>query len=256
MPFETIGEEDIFFSESFARTGRTFLLIHGTGGDHTHWPETLRATSLADVYGLDLPGHGHSGGHGRTSVEAYADFIEAFVRQLGLSHLTLFGHSLGGAITQCLALRRPPWLAAIVLVGTGARLRVDPSILGSILAFQPATLDLMTQFTLGPAAPQSLISQIRYGFAHTSSRITHSDFLACDRFDVMQQVNRISLPTLIVSATHDLLTPLKYSEYLYKHIPNARLHIIENAGHMMALERPREFMEGVTGFFKEIEQQA
>jgi pimeloyl-ACP methyl ester carboxylesterase len=250
MPFKTIAGEEIFYSLSLAAAGgRNFVLIHGSGGDHSHWPEALRASALADVYGLDLPAHGSSGGRSRTSVEDYADFVQAFVEQLNLKQVTLFGHSLGGAITQILALRQPQWLSAIVLVGTGARLRVAPAILEALLADQPATLDLLAQYAFDPSAPQALVGHIRTGFANTNHRITHGDYTACDRFDIMDQVSRITLPTLIVSATNDLLTPLKYGRYLHDNIPNSTLHLIENAGHMMALEKPREFMEGVTAFF-------
>lgn len=249
MPFETIAGEDIFYSLSPAAGDRAFLLIHGSGGDHTHWPEALRASSLADVYGLDLPGHGHSGGNARPSVEAYADFIQAFVQQLKLTRVAVFGHSLGGAIAQCLALRRPDWLEALVLVGTGARLRVAPVILETILSDFQAFLDLAPQFSFGPDAPQALISQIRTGFARTDPHVLHADFSACNQFDIMQELPRIATPTLVVAATQDQLTPLKYGQYLHSHIANSHWCVIENAGHMMALEKPGDFMEGVSAFF-------
>ena len=250
MPFKTIAGKKIFYSLGpAAASERTFVLIHGSGGDHSHWPEPLRASVLADVYGLDLPGHGSSSGRGSHRVEDYTDFIQDFVQQLNLKRVTVFGHSLGGAIAQSLALRQPEWLSAIVLVGTGARLRVIPAILEALLADPSATLDLLTQNSLGPSAPQDLFNRIRTGFAKTDPRIIHGDLIACDQFDIMAQVSRITLPTLIVSATNDLLTPPKYGRYLHDHISNSTLHLIENAGHMMALEKPGEFMKGVAAFF-------
>ena len=209
----------------------------------------MRASALADVHGLDLPGHGHSGGSGRTSVEDYADFIQTFVQHLRLDRVAVFGHSLGGAIVQCLALRKPDWLEAIVLVGTGARLRVAPAVLDTVVADPEAFLELAPQFYFAPGPPRNLVSQIRTGLAKIDPHITHGDFCACDRFDIMPELHRISLPTLIISADLDRLTPLKYSRYLHEHIPGSCLHIIENAGHMMALERPGEFMAGVEAFF-------
>jgi pimeloyl-ACP methyl ester carboxylesterase len=249
MPFQTIAGEDIFYSLCHAPTDRAFVLVHGAGGDHTHWPQALRASALASVYGLDLPGHGHSGGAGRADVEAYADFIQDFVKQLKLKRVTVFGHSMGGAISLCLALRRPDWLDAIVVVGTGARLRVAPAILDTILADFQTFLDLAPEFNFGPNTAQELVSQIRTGFAKTDPHVIHGDFTACNRFDRMQDLHRITLPTLIVNATHDQLTPLKYGQYLHDHISDSQLHIIENAGHMMALERPVAFMEGIETFF-------
>lgn len=250
MPFQTIAGEDIFYSLCHAKAKRAFILVHGAGGDHTHWPRALRASPLASVYGLDLPGHGRSGGTGRTSVEAYADFIQTFVNQLKLKQVAVFGHSMGGAVAQCLALRRPDWLKALVLVGTGARLHVAPAILDTIIADPQTFLDLAPQYNFAPGAPESLVGRIRTGFARTDPHVIHGDFTACNRFDIMQDLHHITLPTLIISATHDRLTPLKYGQYLHTHIPESHLHIIENAGHMMALEKPVEFMAAVEAFFE------
>ena len=249
MPILTIAGEDIFYSLCRAEAQRAFVLVHGAGGDHTHWPRALRTSSLASVYGLDLPGHGQSGGTGRAGVEAYADFIQAFVNQLKLKQVAVFGHSMGGAVALCLALRRPDWLEALVLVGTGARLRVAPAILDAIIADPQTFLDLAPQYNFAPGAPESLVGRIRTGFAKTGSQVIHGDFTACNRFDLMQDLHHINLPTLIISATQDRLTPLKYGRYLHTHIPKSHLHIIENAGHMMALEKPAAFMAGVEAFF-------
>jgi pimeloyl-ACP methyl ester carboxylesterase len=129
MPFVDVSDEKIFYSLNASDQDRVIMAIHGSGSDHTGWPDTLRDLPQASVYALDLPGHGQSSGDGRDNVDAYADFIETFVTTLDLENVTLIGHSLGGTIVQLLALRAPAWLTDIVLVGTGARLRVHPDIL-------------------------------------------------------------------------------------------------------------------------------
>ncbi len=83
------------------------VLIHGAGGTHLHWPAELRMLDSTAVYALDLPAHGKSAPPGRTSIEEYADDIAAFVEALGLEHVVLVGHSMGGAIAQTIGLRKP-----------------------------------------------------------------------------------------------------------------------------------------------------
>ena len=251
MPTVKIEEEEIYYTHKAAGSERGFVLIHGSGGDHAHWPESLRTFAKANVYGLDLPGHGRSDGVGCTSIDAYADFITAFVQKLNLDKLTLFGHSLGGAIALCLALQQPDWLDSIVLVGTGARLRVAPGILDNLLMDYENTVDLLCQYAFAPHAPQNMVDTVREGFLRTPAEVTHGDLSACNRFDVMEELEKISCSTLVVSGTEDRLTPVKYGQYLKDHIPEAEMAVIPEAGHMMALEKSAEFMQAINTFLKQ-----
>ncbi len=166
------------------------------------------------------------------------------------------GHSLGGAIVQCLALGSPEWLARIILVGTGARLRVAPAILDRLspdsspaweTGFKSAT-DTICDYAFGPSASPSMIQAAREDFLKNSPEVFHGDYLACDQFDIMENVGKISLPALIISGGADSLTPVKYGEYLYNHIPEAEISVIEDGGHMMGLEKPEEFTERIRSF--------
>ena len=104
------------------------LLIHGSGGDRLHWPPQLRRLDTP-VYGLDLPGHGESPGEGERAIQAYVDHIIRWMSGLEIPQAIWCGHSMGGAIAMTAALASPEQVAGLVLVGTGARLRVSPDIL-------------------------------------------------------------------------------------------------------------------------------
>jgi pimeloyl-ACP methyl ester carboxylesterase len=248
MAFVEVADQNIFYSLNTSEPDRTIVAIHGSGGDHTNWPISLRDLPQARVYALDLPGHGQSTGGGHDRVEAYADFIEEFAARLDLNNVTLIGHSLGGAIVQLLALRSPGWLKGIVLVGTGARLKVHPDILEGLLSNFEATIDMVCQWVFGPTASENLISDGRKVMLNTPPDVIHGDFRACNRFDIMDSLRSISLSTLVVSGTADQLTPVKYGDYLCKNIPAAEHHIIQDAGHMMAVEKPENFTRIVTEF--------
>lgn len=251
MPFVELGTDRIFYEHSPSKIRRVLLPIHGSGGDHRSWPDALRRLPDAAVFTPDLPGHGRSTGDGRNRVADYADVIAAFAERLDLKNVVLMGHSLGGAIVQTLALRSPDWLTAIVLVGTGGRLKVAPEILNGLLTDYDATLDLICQWAFGPQAPTSLVRSCRQGFRQTPATITHGDYSACNQFEIMQRLADIRVPTLVVAGGADKLTPPKYGEYLRNHIPGAEMAIIPDAGHMMALENPDALLKHLTPFLNE-----
>jgi pimeloyl-ACP methyl ester carboxylesterase len=75
-----------------------------------------------------------------------------------------------------------------------------------------------------------------------------NDFQCCDRFDVMEKVSQIAVPTLVISGTDDDMTPLKYSQYLADKIAGARLVIIDGATHHCLLEKPLEANRAIEAF--------
>ena len=250
MPFVQLGAEKIFYDHSAVSGGRVLLPLHGSGADHRSWPEGLRRLSAATVVTPDLPGHGRSSGSGRSRVSDYADVVAAFAERLALQNVVLMGHSLGGAIVLHLALGAPDWLAAIVLVGTGARLKVDPAVLDGLLSDPDAALDRICQLAFGPRAAPALVRGFRQGLQQTPPAITHGDYSACNGFDIMDRLGAVSVPTLVVSGDADLLTPPKYGAYLREHIPGAQMALIPNAGHMMALENPEALIDHLGAFLE------
>jgi len=155
---------------------------------------------------------------------------------------------MGGAIAQILALRRPPWLAGLVLVGTGARLRVHPQILEGLRTNFEATIDIICQWAYGPTTSRQLLHKGRQQLLGVDQAVIYSDYAACNTFDIMDQVKDIALPTLILVGSADQMTPPKYGHYLHKQIAGSQLVEINGGGHMMAVEKPTEVAEALADF--------
>ncbi|HSN73813.1 MAG TPA: alpha/beta hydrolase [Anaerolineae bacterium] len=226
------------------------LLIHGAGGTHMHWPAALRRVPNWSSYALDLPGHGKSTGPGRDSIAAYRDVVYGFVQALGLERVVLAGHSMGGAIVQEFALHYPGRLAGIVLVGTGARLRVAPAILDGIRSDFPATARTIADWVHDKNTPPQLKRLYVQRTLENDPQVMYGDFYACDQFDRRADVARIETPALVVCGSNDVMTPPKFSESLAQSLPHARLALIPNAGHMVALEAPEDVTEAVADFLR------
>ncbi len=149
---------------------------------------------------------------------------------------------------QTLALRAPQWLSRIILVGTGAHLKVAPEILDGFFSNFAQTVDLICEWAYGPTATKDLIDRGRTKLLKTPAEVNHGDFSACNQFDVINCIHDIRLPALVISGSQDRLTPLKYGEYLHSNIAGSAHVVIENGGHMMALEKPDEFINSVLDF--------
>ncbi len=228
------------------------ILIHGAGGDHLHWPPELRKIAGESVLALDLPGHGRSEGPGRGSIEDYASDVIEFLDALGLTRAVLGGHSMGGAIAQVMTLDHPERVAGLVLIGTGAKLRVAPALLDVILTDFEAVLALMADWAFGPDAPAELKELGTKAMGETEPAVLHGDFTACDLFDIRDRLAEIQVPTLVIGGTDDKMTPLRFSRYLAERISGARLEVLEGAGHMMALEQPAAVAAAVTQFLSRL----
>lgn len=252
MPYIDVAGERLFYSTSRPETGtvHSLVCIHGSGGSHQHWPAQLRTLKDFRVIAVDLPGHGRSDGGGRETVHDYAVVIEGLVESMSLDRVTLIGHSLGGAIVQLLALEAPPWLDRIILVGTGARLRVAPDILHALQGPAGPVANLISNWAFGPSASAPLVDAVRLELLRTPVAVTRGDYKACDRFDILSRVADIHLPALVISGNSDRLTPPKYGDYLTAKITGARHVIIPDAGHMMALEFPGAFVAHVVSFME------
>ena len=252
MPHIQAGRSRVHFVElGPALKGRLspIVFVHGAGGSHQIWCHQLRALGeRRKAIALDLPGHGDSNGSGADRIDGYRDLLKEFLAERGLHLTILVGHSMGGAITQSFALAYPDQLAAIVLVGTGARLRVHPKIFAALADDPASAVGIITRSARAPDASPEEIEQDVEAMLRTPVEVIERDLRACDAFDLMEQVRAIATPTLVICGTADLMTPPKYAEYLHQQITGSELALISGAGHMVMLEKPDEVTRAIEAF--------
>jgi len=247
MPYASVGEERIYYTEHPSPTLRAphLILVHGAGGNHQLWGSTVRNLHAANVYALDLPGHGRSGGTGRWSIADIADFMLAFMDVLQLQQAIIAGHSMGSATALQMALRDPQRVQGLVLVGAGARLRVLPAILEQVLSDFEHTVDFICESAYSARTSRELVRQGQRQMLQVAPQTIHDDFSACNAFDVTERLGEIRCPTLVICGTEDRLTPVKYATLLAERIPGAELKLIEGAGHMVMTEKPDLVAEAI-----------
>jgi len=224
------------------------LFIHGARESHKVWENQMKFFS--DLVAIDLLGHGV--GVGKRTIDEYVEYVKKFCDERGLKNVVMVGHSMGGAIVQKFALDHPEYLKAIVLVCTGAKLRVTPLIFEAIKKNYAQAVELITKLAFSNKATSEIKEKAAEEMRNISPEVTYGDFEACDKFNIMDRLKEIKVPTLIICGLEDQLTPVKYSEYLKNNIPNSKLEIIADAGHMVMLEKPKKFNEILEKFIKEL----
>lgn len=247
MPTVKVNNSEVYFSLS-GRGGKALLFVHGSGADHTLWGfQRSKLREEFSMAALDLNGHGRSPRREGDGLETYTQDVLAVMGALK-GPITLIGHSLGGAVVLNVALQKPKNLAAMCLIGTGAKLRVHPQILGLIQSDFEKAVDLILSWAFKENPDMKIYQKAREQMVRNSQATLWRDLSTCDAFNVMDRLSEIKVPALVVCGREDKLTPVKYSEYLKNNIANAELHVIEDAGHMVMLEQPEELSQMLRDF--------
>jgi pimeloyl-ACP methyl ester carboxylesterase len=226
----------------------SLLMIHGAGGrGEVFQPQLSGLAEGMNPAALDLPGHGATPGPGSETIAGYVDWLESFLAA-GTVRPVLLGHSMGGAIAMGLALKRPELIRGLILVGTGARLRVMPAVLEGIGQDFLGTVKMIVPFAYGPEADPRMIAQGIEKMSGNLPEVLLGDFTACNGFDIMDRLGSIRQPTLVLVGELDKMSPVKYSELLAEAIPGAELKVIPGAGHMVYLEDHRAANQAIAEF--------
>jgi pimeloyl-ACP methyl ester carboxylesterase len=231
------------------------VLIHGAGGMHLYWPPEIRRLRGYCVYAIDLPGHGKSDiCDGQQTIGDYARYLVQWLESIQVRRAVFIGHSMGSAIALALAIHYPEYVVGLGLLGAGARLRVNPELLNyasDLTTFYKAT-DLLVACSFSSNVSHRLAELASKRMEEVRQSVLYGDLLACNRFDVMDRLREVQQNTLVVCGADDQMTPVRYAQYLSSSIPNARLSVIPNAGHMVMLEQPHLVANSLLSFLNDV----
>ncbi|MBW6463149.1 MAG: alpha/beta hydrolase [Firmicutes bacterium] len=249
MPYIEINQTRYYYAGDIKRNGIPVVFCHGSGGGHHHWLLQLQGLrEPVNPIAVDLPGHGRSEGKPMNTVADYRDWLHRFSKAAGIGSFVPAGHSLGGAIVLDYALHYPEDIKGLILIGTGGRLKVLPAILESLK--KGSVPETFSDFLYSAEAPDELMQRGREEVLNTEPSLYYADLCACNEFDVMEMLHRISKPALIICGSNDQLTPVKYSRYMENSLPESCVEIIDKAGHMVMLEKPEELNRTITNFIE------
>ncbi len=245
MAYHVVGGQSLFIFEQAAPGSQypSLVLIHGAGGTHLNWPPQIRRLKGVAVYAPDLPGHGRSGGVGRQTIAGYAGDIRDLLDTLSLERVVLGGHSMGGAIALQLALDAPERIIGLVLISTGARLRVSPVLLEGAQHNIEQVITFVTEYGYGAAVSERIKQMGVQSLREMVPTTLLGDYRACDSFSVRDRLGEITAPALVIGSLADRMVPEKLVRELADGLPDADLHWLRQGGHMLPVEQPEAVSE-------------
>jgi 3-oxoadipate enol-lactonase len=248
MSLTSIERLDVGDHETVAAVrgnGQPVLLIHAIGLDHCMWDGVVDALDgSVTTVAYDLRGHhGAAPAPPVTSIAQLADDAATVLERIELGSVHVVGLSLGGAIAQELALRRPDLVSRLTLCATlckgqeVARERAAAAERDGVESQITQTLDRWftpATFATRPQAVAYAGRQLRTidGAAWVASWRALAALDTCDR------LGGLALPTHLVAGEHDRSTPAQLAWEIAARIPDATVAVLPNTAHMLSLEAP------------------
>ena len=244
------------------------LLVHGFPLNRSMWdPQRAALRSIgARVIAPDLRGFGASeaGPAGPLSMAQHADDLCSLLEHLEVREPVVYcGLSMGGYVAFPFWQRHRERVAAFVLADTRAN-QDQPDERERRLAMADevertgspqAVLDLMLPRLFAPSLWQGAPARelLRAMIASTAVRaIADGARGVAARPDSLDVLPSIDVPTLVIVGEHDQITPPEQSRLMVDRLPNARLEIVPQAGHMANIENPDEFNTALLRFISAV----
>jgi len=245
--------------------GEPLVIVMGLGGDLLAWarqiPEFAQRYKVIAIENRDVGRSSYA--DGPYEVADMADDTLAVLDELGFADFHVLGVSMGGAISQQVALKAPERVRTLTLCvtwgGSGPYGEARSKVLGAqyrrmsheeqveflmLLGMtedfyrEPDTVAWLKRMIMSNPNPQQTDGFIR-------------QLEACGRHDVRDRLGDLSMPVHVVGAEHDVMVPPWKSSELAELIPGAKLTMIERAAHLVNIEGAERFNAAVLEFLAE-----
>jgi pimeloyl-ACP methyl ester carboxylesterase len=230
------------------------IFVHGGGLDHTVW--LLQSRYFAHhghgVLAVDLPAHGKSGGQILDSIPAMADWVVRVMDAAGVDTATLVGHSMGALVVHEAAARHPGRIRSIVTIGICVPMPVADALLDAARANEHDAFDMVNIWGHGSRAHVGgnqapgmwmIGSGVRL-LEKSAPGVLFADLTACNEYrDGLASSARITCPVHVILGRDDRMSPVRAAQPLLQTLPDARVTVLEDCGHMLMAERPGEVLD-------------
>ncbi len=235
--------------------GEVVVMLHGFGGDKDNWPLYARYfTRRHRVIAPDLPGFGNNtrdpelnyGGVTQT------ERLHAFINELGLDNIHLAGNSMGGYIALNYALAHPQGVKTLTLIDSAGVDSINKSELelaidegkNPLVATSLEDFDRLMDFIMHKRIPSPRIMMKAF-YAVQQRHRAFLDGIFWQFSDealnqpLTERLGELSMPTLVIWGRHDRLIDVSCTDVMAAKIPDNKVVILEDAGHVPMIEFPR-----------------
>jgi pimeloyl-ACP methyl ester carboxylesterase len=276
MPMVPVHETQLYVDDR--GDGPPLIVLHGGPGlDHTMFGDSLDA--LTDTYRLLLVDEREQGRSARGTdpatwtLQQHAADVNAVAQALGLEDYALLGHSYGAFVALQHLVDFPGATAGTVVSSGVPSMRFLDGVAAGLAAFEP--VELRDQVTASwereatveteQEARQLLIDQLPWHFRDPRdpriAALTFEDMVLSPAvlraaslegggldIEVEDRLPGVTQPVLVLGGRHDRTCPPVASERIAELVPRARLHLLEESGHLGFLEEPAAYVAAVRTF--------
>jgi pimeloyl-ACP methyl ester carboxylesterase len=242
--------------------GVPILFVHGFPLSRAIWQPQIEALSKKfRIIAPDLRGHGESEAPpGIYTMDLFAEDIHALIEQQKCGSVVLVGHSMGGYISFAFYRKFPQQVRALVLACTRAsadseegkaareNLAQRAERVGAAAVVEQM---LPKMFAASTAASRpELVEHVRQIMLVTSGNGLAGALRGmAARPSALELLPKITVPTLVIAGSEDLLITTQEAETMATAISDARLHLVHDAGHLASLENPSSVTRALQDFF-------
>ena len=250
MQFTTSDGVDLFFEV----TGESpdVVLLNDMMMTTASWSPVVQ--DLSGKHGCllhDFRGQLRSPARGPWNVEQHADDLVELFDHLKIEQAHIAGVSYGGEVGMIFAYTYPERVRSLTVIAATSvaddRMKVRASAAMNAALTEPERLVDVVASDFSPGTIDAERARIN---TYPKEFFTGYNAL-CDAFtalDIADNLSAIRCPTLVIAAERDVVTPVECSERISSAIPAARLHVIENAGHAVVIEKPEEVSRAILDF--------
>ena len=269
--FARVNGIRIHYQEAGNEDALPIILIHGFISSNLIWSHVLQPFAEAGfrVIAPDLPGYGYSDkpADAQYTIDEQARAVIGLMDRLGIDQAVIAGASYGGAVASIIALDYPERVKKLILVGAVTNddakrkllLRISclpligdvatPLFLGSRWILRKRMEDMYRR--MGRPINEKMVASRHHLLATSNAHramIRTARRWSANRIE--REASRIRQPTLLVWGDHDDHIPIENALCMRDTLPNARLIVFRNCGHLPPAEQPRRFVELVADFCK------
>ena len=261
-----VGDVAIEYEIDGPEDAPVLMLHHSLATSHLMWDDINIA--LAQYYRVlryDARGHGLSDGpEGPYSFQKLAGDAIGLMNALSIDKAIHVGISMGGMVSQYMAIAAPERVAGLVLVSTTSNMpeQAGPIWDERIASVKANGLEPQVEDTIRRWFTKDfreiggeVIDDIREMIRTTQVNGYCGWAVAIRDLALTGHLSKITAPTLVVVGADDPGTPPAMSREIADHVPGAKLVIIEDASHMLPLQQTDRFLETLIDFIEDLDDE-
>ncbi len=260
MPFVEIMGKKVYY-ETYGE-GEPLVILNGIMMSTASWAGFIDAFSAGHKLVLiDLVDQGRADkADGPYNQDMHVEMLKELFAKLGFEKLHLLGISYGGEVAQLFALKYQNMLYSLILANTTA---YTNKLMNDIEEIWDYAASLNNGHIYFNATMPYIYSTEFYeqninwlkkrenDFAKLDMSVWYAGFRRAIRsasdLDIVDELHKITVPTLIIGAEYDIMTPIRYQEEIHKRIKDSRFVVIKGSGHASMYEKSYEFAAIVLG---------